>query len=234
MEDKSLDILLPCYNPKSDWVDTLQHNMSEINGRYPQIDINYILVDDGSHPPISKKENFSKLSKVTLITNAVNKGKGYAIREAAKASSADFIIYTDVDFPYTVQSLSRVLDQLIEKNSDVVLAIRSEAYYAKIPKSRRRISLLLKNINGKLMKLITSDTQCGLKGMNQKGKACLLSTSINRYLFDLEFVKLISTEKSLKTDLVEVELRENVTFSKVPVTKLLHELKSYVKILFFR
>lgn len=72
------------------------------------------------------------------------------------------------------------------------------------------------------------------KGLNKNGKNALLKTSINRYLFDLEFVKLISKDPNIKTDLVEVELRENVTFSKVPISKLLHELQSYIKILFFR
>lgn len=208
--------------------------MEEIAGAYSDLDINYILVDDGSSPSIKSHGDPLKLPKLKLISNTINQGKGFAIREAAKVSSADYIIYTDVDFPYTIQSLSKVLNQLIESDSDVVLAIRSEAYYEKIPKSRRRISLLLKNINGKLMKLITSDTQCGLKGMNKNGKNALLKTSINRYLFDLEFVKLISKDPNIKTDLVEVELRENVTFSKVPISKLLHELQSYIKILFFR
>ena len=170
---------------------------------------------------------------ITIVQNEVNKGKGYSIRKGIKVSDAKYIIYTDVDFPYTTQSLVN-LYYALEGDRDVVLGVRDQLYYDEIPSSRKRISKLLKSVNQKLLKLATPDTQCGLKGMNQKGKSLLLQTTQDRYLIDLEFIKLLTKRREIKVSLETVKLREGVTFSKVPRSKILSEALSYISVLFAR
>ena len=79
--------------------------------------------------------------------------------------------------------------------------------------------------------LLTSDTQCGLKAMNKKGKEVFLKTTINRYLFDLEFVFLLK-RNSIKAAISELTLRDGLTFSEMNNRILFHEFKNFLKIIF--
>ena len=74
------------------------------------------------------------------------------------------------------------------------------------------------------------DTQCGLKAFNQKGKNIFLETTINRYLFDLEFVYLASNAEDIKIIPVNVQLKPGVVFSKMNFKVLRSELMSFIGI----
>lgn len=229
-EIQTLDIVLPCYNPIPGWDKSIIKYYNEICVNLPGVDIKLILVNDGSVEDLNEKlERVKKDIPITVIQNDKNFGKGFSVRIGVTESNADYLIYTDVDFPYTTLSLCAVYKSL--QQADVVLGIRDNKYYDELPKSRERISRMLKNLNLKLLKLKTADTQCGLKGLNQKGKNVLLQTKEHRYLFDLEFVKLLSATKDLEVKLEVVKLREGVSFSKVPTSKIFGEVYSYLKIL---
>ena len=57
-----------------------------------------------------------------------------------------------------------------------------------------------------------SDTQAGLKGFSRKGRSVFLSTCINTYLFDLEFVYKACRHPDLIMEEVLVKLRDAVCF----------------------
>ena len=81
------------------------------------------------------------------------------------------------------------------------------------------------------LRLPTSDSQCGLKCFDKKGKEVFLSTQIDRFLFDLEFLVLASKKADLSISTVAVELREGVKFSRVGWQILLTEAINFLKIL---
>lgn len=200
-----------------------------------EIEISIILINDGSSIDLSSGlKELSQAYPLTTITNKINRGKGFSLRKAIDSSTSDYIIFTDVDFPYTTKSFKKIFSTLQSKNCDVALGVRDELYYKEIPQSRKRISKLLKGLNQKLLNLITADTQCGLKGMTQKGKSILMQTKQNRYLIDLEFIKLLSKRNDISTELVTVKLRAGVSFSKIAPGKIIGEILSYSKVLFGR
>lgn len=228
---------MPCFDPLFDWVATIEKYYDEIQSTLKGVKVNLILVNDGTtrnldDDIIKLKDKLSEALSVIELDK--NYGKGFATRKGIEISNAEHIIFTDVDFPYSTDSLISLHRNLVNESSDVVIGIRDKNYYNAIPKSRKKISTRLKKVNQKLFKLITSDTQCGLKGMNKKGKELLLQTKENRYLFDLEFVKLISKRDDLNIKLQTVRLREGVSFSKVPFAKIIGESFSYLKILLAR
>ena len=65
--------------------------------------------------------------------------------------------------------------------------------------------------------------------MNQKGKDIFLQTSIDRYLFDLEFI-FLSARNKLNIKTVEVELRPEIVLSKMNWKILLQEFGNFLKI----
>jgi glycosyltransferase involved in cell wall biosynthesis len=227
--DTHLTILLPCYNPLPGWIENVIAKFNNIKTQIPGTKL--VIINDGSENLTPPKNfiPFNSMSDVLLLSYPANRGKGYALREGIKAAESDFIIYTDIDFPYTYDSFLKLYSTLLKENSDVAIGIRGEEYYRHLPKARVRISKLLKWFIKTFLRIPIADTQCGLKGMNQKGKQIFLRTTIDRYLFDLEFVFLAARNK-LKIQPVEVELRPEIQLSKMNWKILLQEFGNFLKI----
>ena len=77
-----------------------------------------------------------------------------------------------------------------------------------------------------------TDTQCGLKGFKRAVAPLFLATTIDRYLFDLEFVRNCYKSKKFRVQAIPVELNENVHFRKMNFRILLPEMFNFIKLLF--
>ncbi len=161
-----------------------------------------------------------------------NYGKGYALRRGMEVSQSQYVLFSDLDFPYTLESLYAMIDILINDKSDVVIGKRSGAYYKKIPTQRRVISKWVKLFNKLFFNIPTADTQSGLKGMNAKGKEQFLLTKTNRYLIDLEFLKRTYSIQTISISAIPIELRSGIVLNRMSLKNLMRELISYLKILF--
>ncbi|MFD1553060.1 hypothetical protein DNU06_12080 [Putridiphycobacter roseus] len=226
-------ILLPCYNPILGWETTIVASIHEIQKQL-NVPIDLIIVNDGSTKNVGPQQiDFIKknIPQVNFISYSVNKGKGHALRTGVKAVKTFPIVYTDIDFPYTTESLIEIYHFILSNKVDTVLGKRDKSYYQNIPTGRKIISKFLRGTFKYFLKLPTDDTQCGIKAFNEKGADLFLTTEINRFLFDLEFVKLIS-KRNLSCKTVLVKLKPNVVFSSVSVKILAKESLNFVKVLF--
>jgi glycosyltransferase involved in cell wall biosynthesis len=192
-----------------------------------------IIVNDGSsnidEAEISLLKN--SIKSLTWINQFPNKGKGAALRCGVDQSDSDFVIFTDIDFPYTFESTLDLCKALLSDTADVVVGEREDKYYDQTPWQRKFVSKLLKAFNKNILRIPVNDTQCGLKGFNKRGKTVFLKTTVNRYLFDLEFLILAGAKKyGLNTAPIPVTLRAGVTFSKLNPKIILHESTNIIKI----
>lgn len=227
----SLSVILPCYNPSAEWLHRIEKNVLLLNTSIQNFEL--MIVNDGSTKSFDEtdvKVLPQKFPFVKFITYSENKGKGFALREGVKNATGDLIIYTDVDFPYTHESFLKVFSALKEGN-DVAVGVRSKDYYTQLPATRVKISKLLRWFIKNFLNIPTDDTQCGLKGFNQKGKKVFLQTKINRYLFDLEFIFLAAKQK-LKIKTMEVDLRPEVQLSKMNWKILMTEFGNFLRVFF--
>jgi len=227
-----LSIVLPCFNPPKNWEKIVVQSINELESRTDK-EIYLIIVNDGS--TIRNIDNefqyiSSNLNRFTAINYGNNKGKGYALRQGVLKSETDLTIYTDIDFPYTIKSIEAMLTEL-EKGTDVALGHRGNEYYKKTPWFRKVISKTLRWFLKTFLRLPTDDSQCGIKGFNKIGKQAFLDTKIDRFLFDLEFIKLASKRK-MDCKTVTVTLKPNVIFSKVNMKILATESINFFKVLF--
>ena len=214
------------------WEDNVIAIQQDISSRL-QVPVNLVLVIDGSEKNTSSatlSKIRSAIPDVNIIKYGENKGKGYALRAGVRAVTNFPIIYTDIDFPYTENSFMEIYNALSEGH-DTVLGRRDTGYYENTPWVRKIISKTLRGVLKNFLRLPTDDTQCGIKGFNEKGAKVFLETEINRFLFDLEFVKLIS-KRGLSCKIVPVELKPNVVFSKVNFKILAKESVNFIKVLF--
>lgn len=231
----TLSIVLPCYNPVEGWADqvvfSMKTVMKDLDAKFSAV--NLIIVNDGSTKNYSDSDQSSiqnSFPQTLFLKNDQNKGKGFALRAGVAAATTDLIIYTDIDFPYHESGVQKIAMQLIEGN-DVVLGHRGNDYYDKTPWFRKVVSKTLRWVLKTFLRLPTDDSQCGLKGFNKAGAEVFLDTRIDRFLFDLEFIKLASKRKKL-TQLVTVELKPDVRFSKVHLGVLLREFGNFLRVLF--
>ena len=228
-----LNIVVPCYNPSENWETDFVQHVNALQSLLPEYSIKITLVNDASEKGIGTA-NIEFLNKELPAFNYINytenKGKCYALREGVKTIDSGLILYTDIDFPYEYESMIRVLKTL-ESESDIAVGTRDNEYYENTPLKRKWISKIVRFVFRTVFRLPITDTQCGLKGFNQKGKSVFLKTTINRFLFDMEFIALANKNRSVKMTPVHVELRKNVVFSRMNLKILTSEFWNFLKIL---
>jgi|SRR6185437_1223442 len=231
--EKVLNIIVPCYNPDTGWEMIVVEKFNELKAALPGTKIKMILVNDGSVTGVDEAMiNYikSRIEPFQVIEYHENKGKGYALRQGVKTADGDFYIYTDIDFPYTIQSMAEIFRCLLN-GADVVVGIRESEYYSKVPVRRVIISKLVKSLIRYLLSTPITDTQCGLKGFNRKGRSIFLQTTINRFLFDMQFVKLASNNKSISVRPQIVYARPGIVFSHMNYKMLLGESVNFIRLI---
>lgn len=237
MVRKKLAIILPCYNQQEGWRENIVNNVRELSKKLSDLDISVTLVNDGSKKEITESDvRFldDNIAHFYFITYTQNRGKGYALRKGMEASTADYYVYTDLDFPYNNASFITLCKELQKEENDIVAGIKNKNYYKTVPPFRKRVSVFLRWLTRTFLAMPNADTQCGLKGFNQKGKTLFLDTTIERYLFDLEFLFFAARDKEVKTLFLEIDLRENIIFSQLNFSILLGESLNFISILFQR
>lgn len=226
MTKSSINIVLPVFSPPKGWAkQCLQHK--ELLEQKLGEAVELVIVNDGSDPSIEFPEIEGKAKVIHLPKNT---GKGAALRAGFSQTEAPFTVFTDADFPYTIDSIAAVVSSL-KNGADVALGYRQQDYYASVPWFRKGLSEAFRWVLKDVLNFPITDTQCGLKGMSAKGKEVFLHTKINRFLVDMEFIQLASRDQQLKVEPVVVRLRENIEFSSMGVAVLLPELINFFRIL---
>lgn len=233
MKNNRLDIVLPCYNPIQGWTEKLVEAHQELTSRLNQTNIRFILVNDGSSEGISPEQIQyleSAIPSFFYLDKSPNQGKGAALRSGMALSKSEYCIFTDVDFPYQLESLMSIFEALRSDSVDVAIGVKDNSYYDNLPIMRVRISRFLRFLARTFLRISITDTQCGLKGFNGKGRAIFLQTTIDRYLCDLEFILLADRTRGLRMQPIKVSLRPGVEFSKVNLRVLFSEGVNFMKV----
>jgi glycosyltransferase involved in cell wall biosynthesis len=231
-----LSIILPCYNPPVDWVTHVADGLIDFAARHPTCIYTVIIVNDGSSQPVdSDIDRLRQLLPHPILYHplATNRGKGYAIRAGLQLATGDYIIYTDIDFPYTVASFEGIYAALVA-GTQVAVGIRDQDYQDNIPTSRAYITRWAKRVFNWAFSLRVRDTQAGLKGLHISARKLLLDTTINRYLFDLEFLSSASTDPQIIITEVAVKLRPDVIMPQLPIRILLRESYNLFRLFILR
>ncbi len=226
-------LILPCYNPPLDWEIQVANAFIAWARQLPQVHIRLVIVNDGSRKhfdPSAQKRLESVITDVIWHSYSENQGKGHALRVGVSIFPADYYLYTDIDFPYCPESMTAIAELLLSGKCDIAAGIKDSSYYSQTPFLRKAVSQLLRGMTRLLLGMPESDTQCGLKGFNEKGKVAFMRATIQRYLFDLEFLWMACRDPSLRVAFYPVHLREGVRFSSIHPGMLIREGWSFVGI----
>ena len=229
MLSRKIDLVLPVYNPNKGWLDQVQANRQLLAAACGE-EIRLIIVDDGSEKNLGIEPNTFQ-ETIQLIKLPFNQGKGAALRKGFEAADAPIVLFTDIDFPYEIDSIVKVV-RSIENGADVSLGYREDDYYDRVPLFRKIMSESFRFVLKTILRFPITDTQCGLKGMNQRGKDIFMQTKIDRFLVDMEFIKRAVKAKNLRIEPVVVQLRYDVVFSKMGIRVIIGELMNFMRIFF--
>lgn len=116
-----LSVLMPVYNEQA----TLQKVVDKILGIDWPVEVEFVLVDDGSKDRTAEILDAIADPRVRVFHQPVNQGKGAAIRKAVELATGDYMIICDADEEYRPQEIPMLLEPVIEGESQVVYGTRT-------------------------------------------------------------------------------------------------------------
>jgi glycosyltransferase involved in cell wall biosynthesis len=201
MSNVSIVFLIPCYKP----TDILFRLIGELRRTS---DSHIVIVDDGSGADYAAIfGRVRQMTGVTLLTNAVNLGKGAALKHGMNYILVNYpecigVVTADADGQHAVADILHVAATLQADPERVVFGGR--AFDAVVPLRSRIGNAVSRHIYRFLIGIKLSDTQTGLRGIPRRLMALCLSIRANRYEFETEQLVVI---KANRMDVREIPIQ---------------------------
>ncbi len=106
-----LSVIVPVYNERT----TVAEVIRRIRAVKLPVDVEVIVVDDGSSDGTDKVLAALGDSTVRVINHPVNKGKGAAIRTGMEVVKGDLVLVQDADLEYDPNDWFRLLDPILRR-----------------------------------------------------------------------------------------------------------------------
>ena len=202
-----VSIIVPFYNMENEVERTAGQLTNYMEKNFEKYEV--IFVNDGSlDKSLAKLQKRIPKKNVKLISLRNNRGKGFAIKKGIKASSGDFILFTDADLPYDLQAIKYLIGELL-LGYDVVLGSRQDPkskFLVKEKLHRKILSAVFSRIANLVLIEEIIDTQCGLKGFSKKSADAIFSKAfLSGFAFDVEVIYL-AQKYGYKIKLIPVKL----------------------------
>jgi glycosyltransferase involved in cell wall biosynthesis len=149
-----------------------------------------VVVDDGSGP--AYRELFDRASRIPLtvvLTNAVNLGKGAALKHGVNHVLVNYpdcigVVTADADGQHAVSDILKVANELRAQPAEVIFGCRD--FDRDVPFRSRMGNIVSRYVYRFLVGLNLSDTQTGLRGIPRRLMELSLAIRSNRYEFETE------------------------------------------------
>ena len=187
-----LSIIIPCYNEEQRLPASLEKIASYIKERHPNAEV--IVVDDGSTDGTAAvAESWrDKLRRLRVLSNGINRGKGFSVRHGSLEAQGEIILFTDADLSSPIEEGEKLLDAL--QTHDVAIGSRAvDRSLIEVHESRFRefAGMVFNQIVRTILRLPLVDTQCGFKAFRrQRCQILFEQQTIERFGFDPELLYL--------------------------------------------
>ena len=167
-----------------------------------------IVVDDGSADGTARVVRQLQSPRLRLIPNAINHGKGYAVKQGILAATGDYVLFSDADLSAPIEELEKLLSVALAEDADVVVGSRGldRSFIQKHQSSMRELGGIMFNYMVRLsLGLHIYDTQCGFKLFKRRSiEPVFRKQTTDGFGFDPE-VLFLAARQGLK--IVEVPVR---------------------------
>jgi len=187
-----LSIIIPSYNEESRLPATLERIAAYLltYGREAEV----LVVDDGSKDGTAAvAESFrSKIPRLRVVSNGVNRGKGYSVRYGMQEARGRIALFTDADLSAPIEETGKLLGAL--ETNDVAIGSRAmDRSLISVHESpfREFAGIIFNKIVRSVLWLPFVDTQCGFKAFRRERCGVIFEQqTIERFGFDPELLYL--------------------------------------------
>lgn len=128
-------------------------------------------------------------ANVRVLTNEVNRGKGYSVRRGFADATGDRLAFIDADLSLPVEGLAPMMARF-DAGADVVIASR-QAPGARVEGAPPALRAVMSRVFNLVVQAVAlpglSDTQCGFKGFTAAAaRQIFASHRSDRFGFDVE------------------------------------------------
>lgn len=187
-----LSIIIPAYNEELRLPATLERIAAFLPALGGQTEV--IVVDDGSQDKTGAvAESFrTKIPGLRVVSNGVNRGKGYSVRHGMIEARGGQVLFTDADLSAPIEEAPKLLAAL--EQYDVAIGSRAlDRSLIEVHESRFRefAGIVFNTIVRIVLRLPFVDTQCGFKAFRREPCRILVDQQrIERFGFDPELLYL--------------------------------------------
>ena len=187
-----LSIIIPSYNEELRLPATLGRIAEYIQscGRETEV----LVVDDGSKDGTAAVAEYFqiKIPSLRVISNGVNRGKGYSVRHGIQEARGRITLFTDADLSAPIEEAGKLFDAL--ETNDIAIGSRAlDRSLISVHESsfREFAGIVFNTIVRLILRLPFVDTQCGFKAFRRdRCKIIFEQQTIERFGFDPELLYL--------------------------------------------
>jgi glycosyltransferase involved in cell wall biosynthesis len=187
-----LSIIIPSYNEELRLPATLEQIAAYLStyGRETEV----LVVDDGSQDGTAAvAESFrSRIPTLRVVSNGVNRGKGYSVRHGMQEARGRIALFTDADLSAPIEEAGKLIDAL--ETNDVAIGSRAmDRSLISVHESpfREFAGIIFNKIVRIILWLPFVDTQCGFKVFcRERCRILFEQQTIERFGFDPELLYL--------------------------------------------
>jgi glycosyltransferase involved in cell wall biosynthesis len=117
---RTLSVIVPVYNERN----TVAEILRRIRAVKLPLEVDVVVVDDGSTDGTEKVLSALQDSTVRVITHERNRGKGAAVRTGMANAKGDLLVIQDADLEYDPEDWRRLLEPILKGKAKVVYGSR--------------------------------------------------------------------------------------------------------------
>ena len=187
-----LSIVIPSYNEELRLPGSLEKIAAYIREKEPNTEV--IVVDDGSTDRTAAVAQSwrDRIPQLRVVSNGVNRGKGFSVRHGSLEARGDIVLFTDADLSSPIEEGEKLLAALA--THDVAIGSRAvDRSLIEVHESfvREFAGIIFNRIVRITLRLPFVDTQCGFKAFHRERCRVLFEQqTIERFGFDPELLYL--------------------------------------------
>lgn len=187
-----LSIIIPAYNEELRLSSTLEQIALYVRASGRETEI--LVVDDGSNDRTAAvAEAFrQKFPALRVLSNGVNRGKGYSVRRGMQEARGRLVLFTDADLSAPIEEAGKLLAAL--ETHDVAIGSRAldrRLIFERQSRFREFAGIIFNTLVRLCLRLPFVDTQCGFKAFRREPCRIIFAQQrIERFGFDPELLYL--------------------------------------------
>ena len=187
-----LSIIIPSYNEESRLPATLERIAAYLSTHGRETEV--LVVDDGSKDGTAAVAESlrDKIPSLRVISNGVNRGKGYSVRHGMQEARGRIALFTDADLSAPIEEAGKLIGAL--ETNDVAIGSRAmDRSLITVHESpfREFAGIIFNKLVRSILWLPFVDTQCGFKAFRRERCGVIFEQqTIERFGFDPELLYL--------------------------------------------